>query len=214
MRPRFCALLLHPRGLAPETASVMSFSNHELLRGRLMLALSSPAPDHGYPLPSFEHVLSSDQKVWELLVRRCASGIRQVGGMLLYDMHLGSALSDLESSLSPSFSSEDKLQARQEQKLRPLVNRLEQAFQVVSQSRSQEAPERHGYDYFASPPSPPPITQDGQPDRVGKEGGHSSKGEGTGKASPVPTTLLSGGATNDGGLHLCFGYLGWARATA
>ena len=64
MRPRFCALLLHPRGLAAETASVMSFSNHELLRGRLMLALSSPAPDQRYQLPSFKHVLSSDQKAW------------------------------------------------------------------------------------------------------------------------------------------------------
>ena len=215
MSPRFCALLLQPHGLAAETASVMSFSNHELLRRQLMLALFSPAPDQRYQLPSFEHLLSSDQKAWELLVRRCGSGIRQVGGMLPYDMHLGSALSDLESLLALHSSSAGWLQARQEQKLRPLVNvRLEQAFQVVSQSRSQEAPERHGYDFFASPPPPnsspppPPLTQDGQPDRDGKEGGHSSKGEGTGKASPVPTTLLSDRATNDAGLHLCFGYLG------
>ena len=57
----FCALLLHRRGAAIETASVMSSSNHELLRGRLMLALSSPAPDRRSQLTSFEHVLSSDQ---------------------------------------------------------------------------------------------------------------------------------------------------------
>ena len=175
MRPRFCALLLHPRGLAAETASVMSFSNHELVRGRLMLALSSPAPDQRYQLPSFEHLLSSDQKAWELIVRRWASGIRQVGGMLPCDMHLGSASSDLESSLAPSFSSAGKLQARQEQKLRPVVNRLEQAFQVVSQSRSQEAPERHGYDFFASPPSARPLLRMGSPTESAKKAGTAAK---------------------------------------
>ena len=56
MSPRFCALLLHRRGLATEIAGV-----HELLRGRLMLALSSPAPNQRSHLRSFEHVLSMDQ---------------------------------------------------------------------------------------------------------------------------------------------------------
>ena len=52
----FCALLLHRRGLATEIACVMSSSSHELLRGRLMLALSSPAPDRRSQLTPFEHV--------------------------------------------------------------------------------------------------------------------------------------------------------------
>ena len=60
MSPCFCALLPHRRGLAAEIAGVMSFSNHELLRGRLMLALSSPVPDQRSKLRSFEHVLNSD----------------------------------------------------------------------------------------------------------------------------------------------------------
>ena len=176
MRPGFCALLLHLRGLAAETASVMSFSNHELLCGRLMLVLFSPAPDQRYQLPSFEHLLSSDQKAWELLVRRCGSGIRQIGGMPPYDMHLGSALSDLEFSLAPSFSSAGKLQARQEQNLRPVVNvRREQAFQVVSPSRSQDAPERHGYEFFASPPSARPLLRMGSPTESAKEAGTAAK---------------------------------------
>ena len=106
MSPCFCALLLQLRGLATEIACVMSFFNHEILRGRLTLALSSPAPDQRSQLRSFEHVLSSDQKAWELLVRRCASGIRQVGGMLPFDMHPNSTSSDLESSLALTSSSE------------------------------------------------------------------------------------------------------------
>ena len=95
MSPCFCALLPHRRGLAAEMAGVMSFFNHELLRGRLTLALSSPAPDQRSQLLSFEHVFSSNQEAWELLVRRCASGIQQVEGKLPYDKHLNSTLSDL-----------------------------------------------------------------------------------------------------------------------
>ena len=45
-----------------------------------------------YQIPTFEHVLSADQKAWELLVRRCASEIPQVRGKLLFDKHLDSAL--------------------------------------------------------------------------------------------------------------------------
>ena len=104
MSPCFRALLPHCRGLDTEIACVTSFSNHELLRWWLMLAVSSPAPDQRSQLTSFEHVLSSDQ--WALLLRRCASGIRKVGGKLPHDMHPNSTMSDFESSLALSSSSE------------------------------------------------------------------------------------------------------------
>ena len=48
-------------------------------------------------------------------------------------------------------------------------------------------------------------TQNGQPDRDHEGGDHSSKGEGTGKASPIPTALLLGRATNDARQRLCSG---------
>ena len=67
----------------------------------------------------------------------------------------------------------------------------------LSEPDRRKRQKRHGYEVFAELNSEPIHTQRVQPDRDDEGGDHSSKGEGAGKASPIPTALLLGRAAND-----------------
>ena len=71
-------LALQRRGLALQTAGVISYEAHDMIRGKLISSLS----DDRHSKTSMQQVMTADRKAWEMLGSECALGIRPAGGKL------------------------------------------------------------------------------------------------------------------------------------
>ena len=89
-------LALQRRGLAAEIAGVLSYERHELLRNRLMCAISDEEVDAHYERVSIEQACRADRRAWELLSRACSKGIKPVGGALPLDTAMEKVLEGFE----------------------------------------------------------------------------------------------------------------------
>ena len=89
-------LALQRRGLAAEIAGVLSYEKHELLRNRLMCAISDEEVDARYERVSIEQACKADRRAWELLSRACSKGIKPVGGALPLDTAMEKVLEGYE----------------------------------------------------------------------------------------------------------------------
>ena len=180
----FCALLLRRRGLAAETAGVLSFSDRELLRGQLMPVLEFSV-----------HVTKSlHSSTSSALIRRHGSCLclktPQVRGKLPFDKHLDSVLSDLESSLAslplPKVaSSKTRTESQTTSQRRDESKPSKSSLRADRRKRHN----RHGYEVFCKLNTKPHPHLGSRDDEGGD---HSSKGEGAGKASPIPYSPPSG----------------------
>eukprot|EP00959_Pyramimonas_sp_CCMP1952_P183144 3829193-Pyramimonas_sp.AAC.1 len=59
-----------------EVAGLMTFEGHELLRNKLLAALTREVPDDRCEPPTLDTLRTADKEVWKKMSRLCASGVR------------------------------------------------------------------------------------------------------------------------------------------
>ena len=67
---------LQRRGLAMEIAGFMTYECHELIRAKLLDALTREVPSEQYEQPTLEILRSADKEIWKQMARMCDKGIR------------------------------------------------------------------------------------------------------------------------------------------
>ncbi|CAK0900053.1 unnamed protein product, partial [Prorocentrum cordatum] len=89
---------LQRRGLAMEVARLMTFEGHELLRNKLLAALTREVPDDRYEPPTLDNLRSADKEVWKKLSRLCAGGVRPATArdQLPTDSHIQTVFDSVE----------------------------------------------------------------------------------------------------------------------
>lgn len=202
------SLAMQRRGIGAEVAGVMSFEVHELLRTRLMIALTTKSHDKGHVSPGISRVREADQKCWELLQDKCEGGVRPLpgDGKLPLDVALPEVLKDFEfvtkllplakadhsgaehkskkvsSSFSGSSSSSNQKKKRtRKRKARRAAQKTDK--EKIKQTEKELAELRNRMKHV------------------------SSKGKGKGKGKTfMPTDLRPGRPRTDDNVPICFNY--------
>ena len=206
-------LALQRRGLVAEIAGVLSYERHELLRNRLMCAISDKEVDARYEQVSIEQACRADRRAWELLSRACSTGIKPVGGALPLDTAMVKVLKSYEftSTLLPLPAKERRGKKRKAE--------LSSGSSTVTEEKKKKRKRNR-----KSKKEKKDKTSDALQAEVGdlrrqlrgkSAGRNVGKGKDAGKdqgSPPVPQALLPGKSITEDGDRICFGYnLGTCR---
>ena len=206
-------LALQRRGLTAEIAGVLSYEKHELLRNRLMFAISNEEVDARYERVSIEQACKADRRAWELLSRACSKGIKPVGGALPLNTAMEKVLDSYEFTVTllPLPAKEEKGKKR----------KAEPSSGSSSAGDEKKKKRKNDKKNKKDKKGKTNATLRAEVDDLRRrlqgqsEEGNVGKGKSTGKGfkrTPVPQVLLPGKATTENGDHICFGYnLGQCR---
>jgi hypothetical protein len=82
------------RGLALETANLMTFENHQKLN-QLLLGEFLRTPPTGYARVSIEQMHNTDREIWRVLSQKCRAGVKpNPDGTRPLDVHIDAVLAD------------------------------------------------------------------------------------------------------------------------
>ena len=189
-------LALQRRGLAAEIAGVLSYERHDLLRNRLMCAISDEEVDAPYERVSIEQACRADRRAWEFLSRACSKGIKPVGGALPLDTAMEKVLEGYEftATLLPLPAKEGKGKKR---KAEPSSGSSSATEEKKKRKRNRKSKKEKKEKTSAAL-----QTEVGDLRRQ-------LQGKGAGKdyrSPPVPQALLPGKSITEDGNRICFGY--------
>jgi hypothetical protein len=159
---------LQRRGLALDMADLLSFENHEILRGKFIAALMK-TPFSGFARFTVEQVVEADIEFFKLLSEHCRDGIRRQGAVTRpFDRVFAEVLKheDFTQAMQPRLAPPQGVQRQQN-----LAAAVAQAFSTpgaaptLSQSAEKNARKRataQVQQNLKPKPSPPPPTVGGK----------------------------------------------------
>lgn len=185
---------LQRRGLAAEVAGLMSFEAHELLRNRLLAALTADPMDPRFAAPSLEQVRNADKEAWRQMAKRCRAGVRprSAADPLPMDIAVRDVLASMEFALAlMPFPSSSRSKAS--------TSREDDSAGEEARGKRRRGAGGRGQPAARQPPAQPGAQA--QAPKAAKGGGRNEK-----RSPRLPPGLVGGTDRTKDGNPICWGF--------